>query len=52
MPVYTVADACYTPITGIPYCRGRHLQHVVTAAMQDGVDGITTGDVLDLAISS
>ena len=26
MPGYTVADACYTPITGIPYCRGRHLQ--------------------------
>lgn len=24
MPVYTVADACYTPITGIPYCRRRH----------------------------
>lgn len=21
MPVYTVADVCYIPITGIPYCR-------------------------------
>ena len=27
MPSKGVADACYTPITGIPYCRGRHLQH-------------------------
>ena len=26
MPVYTVADTCYTPITGITYCRTRHLQ--------------------------
>ena len=25
-PSYTVADACYPPITGISYCRGRHLQ--------------------------
>ena len=24
MPVYTVADACYTPITGITYRRRRH----------------------------
>ena len=24
MPSYSVADACYTPITGITYCRGRH----------------------------
>ena len=32
MPVYTVADACYTPITGIPYCRARHLQHSCKAS--------------------
>ena len=24
MPVYTVADACYPPITGITYRRRRH----------------------------
>ena len=24
MPVYAVANACYTPIAGIPYCRARH----------------------------
>ena len=47
MPVYTVADACYTPITGITYRRRRHRLPSCKAS-ERVLEGIVINDPLIL----